>query len=309
MPKAAANLSFGVISMKTIPIVDDAQWHTLRRQHVGGSEVAALFGEHAQVSKFELWNRKRGTVAEPDVSGSERVFWGSVLEPAIAEGVRLKTGWKVNKVHRYHSMLPDLGLGGSLDYEVVGHERGPGVLEIKTADWLIVRGWEDGEPPLSYELQVQAYLACTGRAWGCMAVLVGGNELRLFDYERRPKTIDIIEAEVAAFWRSIAEDNPPKPDFSRDGAMIAKLYATVAPGKALDLSDSNRLPELIADYRRGSAQEKEGASIKSAAKAEILPLIGDAERVICGAATISAKTIAGSHIEYDRRAYRDFRIT
>lgn len=294
--------------MKTIPIVDDAHWHSLRRQHVGGSEVAALFAEHAQISKFELWNRKKGTVAEPDLSNSERMFWGSVLEPAIAEGVRLKTGWKVNKVHRYHSMLPDLGLGGSLDYEIVGHERGPGVLEIKTADWLIVRGWEDGEPPLSYELQVQAYLSCTGRAWGCMAVLVGGNELRLFDYERRPKTIEIIEAEVAAFWHSIAANEPPRPNFSQDGATIGKLYASVAPGKVLDMSESNRLPALIADYRRGAAQEKEGDAIKSTAKAEILPLIGDAERVICGSATISAKTIAGSHIEYDRKPYRDFRI-
>lgn len=294
--------------MKTIAIKDDAQWHGLRAQHVGGSEVAALFGEHPQVSPFELWCRKKGTVAEPELSDNDRVFWGKVLEPAIAEGVAAKTGWNVQKVRRYHSLLPEVGLGGSLDYEIVAHERGPGVLEIKTADWLIARRWEDGEPPLSYELQVQSYLACTGRAWGCMAVLIGGNELRLFEYENRPKTIEIIKTEVATFWQSIADDKPPKPDYERDVATIGRLYASTTSGKTVDMSTSNRLPELIADYQRGAAEEKSGQAIKAAAKGEMLTLIGDAERVVCGSAAISCKMIAGTHIEYDRREYRDFRI-
>ena len=298
------------LPMKTITLTDEAHWHSLRHQHVGGSEVAALFGEHAQVSRFELWNRKKGTVAEPDLSGSDRVFWGSILEPAIARGVAEKTGWNVHKVHRYHSLLPELGLGGSLDYEVVAHERGPGVLEIKTADWLIARGWEDDAPPLSYELQVQAYLACTGRAWGCMAVLIGGNELRLFNYDRRPKTIEIIEAEVAAFWASITENKPPAPDYRQDGATIGRLYASAISGKVVDMSASNALPQLIADYQRGAAEEKEGKAIREASRAEMLTLIGDAERVTCGAATISAKTIGVTEIKtYTRREYRDFRIS
>lgn len=291
-----------------IQIKDEAHWRELRAQHVGGSEIAALFNEHPQISRFELWNRKAGRVAEPVMSDNERVFWGTILEPAIAQGVATKTGWNVRKVHRYHSMIPALGLGGSLDYEIVAHHKGPGILEIKTADWLIARGWEDGEPPLSYELQVQAYLACTGRAWGCMAVLIGGNELRLFEYERRQKTIDIISAEVAAFWLSIRENKPPPPDYTQDGVTIGKLYASVALGKSVDMSDSNRLPELIDDYQRGAALEKEGAALKEASKAEILPLIGDAEKVICGATTISASMVAGAHVEFDRKPYRSFRI-
>jgi len=294
--------------MKTITLKDDEHWHTLRRDHVGGSEVAALFGEHAQVSPFELWCRKKGTVAEPDLSENERVFWGTILEPAIAQGVAAKTGWTVRKVRRYHSLLPELGLGGSLDYEIVANERGPGILEIKTADWLIARGWDEGEPPLNYELQVQSYIACTGRAWGCMAVLIGGNELRLFEYERRPKTIEIIKAKVAEFWQSIADDKPPSPDYGRDVATIGKLYASSAEGKTVDMSGSNRIPDLIADYQRGAGEEKAGAAVKAAAKGEILTLIDDAERVVCGSATISCKMVAEKEIRYLRSSYRDFRI-
>lgn len=289
-------------------IADEAHWRDLRSRHVGGSEVAALFGEHAQLTRFELWHQKRGTLSTPDLDGNERVFWGSILEPAIASGIAERTGWTTRKVRRYYSGRPDLALGGSLDYEIIAHDRGPGVLEIKCADRLVVRDWEDGEPPLSYELQLQSYLALTGRAWGAIGVLIGGNDLRIFEYERRPKTIAAIENAVREFWASVDAGIEPKPDFADDGAAIARLYSAVAPGKTIDLSTSNRLPELVAQYRDAGAAEKAAKTARDAAKAEILTLIGDAETVICGDARISAKQVAGGHVEYDRAAYRDFRI-
>jgi predicted phage-related endonuclease len=295
--------------MKTIRLADEAHWKALRHDHVGGSEIAALFGEHAQVSRFELWNRKKGLVDEPDLSDNERVLWGQLLEPAVAQGVAAKTGWKIQKVRRYISALPELGLGGSLDYEIVGHERGPGVLEIKTADWLIVRNWEEGEPPLSYELQAQAYMRLRRSGWGCIAVLVGGNDLRLFLYDRRPKTIEIIETEVKAFWQSVAENKPPKPDWETDGETVRRLYSAVAEGKVIDLTGSNRAPELIAEYQQAGADERAGKLRREAAKAELLTLIGDAEVATCGKAKISAKTVKATHIVFDRKAYRDFRIS
>ena len=295
--------------MTAILIASSEQWHTLRSQHIGGSEVAALFGEHEHgLTKFQLWHRKKVPERFLPSKQTERMKAGNYLEPAIAKWVADQTGWTIRKVHVYHSLLPGLGLGGSLDFEIVANERGPGVLEIKTADWLVAKRWEDGEPPLSYMLQLQTYLACMGRSWGCIAVLVGGNDLRLFEIERRPATIELIEKAVADFWQSIRDNKPPPPDFAKDGATLAQLYAAAEPGKIIDMSDSNRLPELIAEYRRASAEEKAGKAAKDAAKAEMLPLIGDAERVICGDATISAKMVAGTHVEYERKPFRDFRI-
>lgn len=295
--------------MTTLPVRDEAHWKDLRAQHVGGSEVAALFGEHAQITPFELWHRKAKNIPEPDLSDNERVMWGSILEPAIAAGVSKKRDWTVRKVRRYLSN-PEVGLGGSLDYEVVAQaNRGPGVLEIKTADWLVAKQWEDGEPPLSYMLQVQSYLALTGRSWGCMAVLVGGNDLRLFEYERRPATIQIIETKVREFWQSIRDGKEPKADFAKDAATVSALYASTEEGKIIDLSTSNRAPELIANYQKAAADEKDAETRKKAAKSELLTLIEDAEVALCGLAKISAKMIKGSHIEYDRKDYRDFRVT
>lgn len=294
--------------MSAIPISSEAEWLQHRKRHIGGSEVAALFGEHPYLTKFELWHRKNGTLPDPDLSDNERVFWGNTLEPAIAMGVARVHGWNIRKVRRYLTHPRVEGFGGSLDYEVVAHDRGAGVLEIKCADWLIVRNWEGGEPPLSYELQVQSYLAITGRAWGAMAVLVGGNDLRVFEYERRPKTIALIEGAVGEFWQSIRDGKPPRPNFIADGNAIAQLYSAVTPGRVVDMSGSNRLPELVTEYKRAAAMEKEGATGKAAAKAEILEIIGDAETVICGLAKISSKQVAGGHVEYEQKPYRSFSI-
>ena len=140
------------------------------------------------------------------------------------------------------------------------------MLEIKTADWMIARNWENGEPPLSYMLQVQSYLALTGRAWGCMAVLVGGNDLRLFEFERRPATIEIIEGKVREFWASIRAGVEPKPDFARDAKTISLLYASTVEGQTIDLTGNNRAPELIAEYQAAAADEKDAEARKSAAK-------------------------------------------
>lgn len=279
--------------MATIRVKDDAHWRELRRQHVGGSEVAALFGEHPYLTRFELWHRKKGTLPEPDLSENERVFWGTLLEPAVAAGVASKTGWKVQKVRRYYSLRPDLGLGASLDYEIIAHDRGPGVLEIKTADWLVVRGWENGEPPLSYELQVQLEMRASGRRWGAMGVLVGGNDLRLFEYERRDKTIGIIEREIDSFWKSIEGGIEPKPDFARDGQAIGALYGVATPDKIVDLSDSNRLPILIDEYKAAQALKNENDKKQDAAKAEIMALVGDAEFALCGDWRIKTSMVAG----------------
>jgi predicted phage-related endonuclease len=270
-----------------IIIENDAHWHDLRSRHVGGSEVAALFGEHPHLTEFELWHRKKGNLPEPDLSDNERVFWGSVLEPAIANGVARKTGWGVFKVEEYYSALPDLGLGGSLDYMISAPGRGPGVLEVKNVDWLVAKNWEGGQPPLSFMLQIQSYLALTGWTWGCMAPLVGGNELRLFEYERRPTTIKIICSKVANFWSSIAENSPPKPDFGYDLDAIMKLR-TVEPGKIIDLTSNSRLHSLIAEYQEYSDRKRESERTIKADKAEICTIIGDADVAICGDYTVRA---------------------
>lgn len=261
--------------MARIRIETDADWRALRSRHVGASEVAALFGVHPQITRWELWQRKAGYLDEPALDDNQRVFWGQTLEPAIAQGAAARQGWTTRKVHTYWTCDETPGMGASLDYEIIKDDRGAGVLEIKTVDGLQYRDWDDGEPPLAYMLQLQQQLAVTGRAWGAVAVLVGGNDLKVFEYERHEATIRRLRTEITAFWRSLAEGAEPQPDFARDADRIAELKGDPPP-RTVDLSGHNRILQIIEAHDVASAMKNDWERGQKAAKAELLHALGDA---------------------------------
>src|SRR3546814_14178743 len=86
--------------------------------------------------------------------------------------------------------------------------------DVCSSDLLVAKGWGD-EPPLNYLLQIVSYMGLADCDWGDVIVLVGGNELRRFEYEFRPVIYADIEARVEAFWQSIRKGKAPKPEYSR----------------------------------------------------------------------------------------------
>jgi putative phage-type endonuclease len=285
-----------------------SEWLDLRRRHIGSSEVASLFGLDERRTLFELWHQKAGNLPEPEME-DERVFWGTVLGPAIGQGIAEREGWTIRKVRRYIEHPHVAGMGASLDYEIFGNPRGAGTLEIKNVDRLVARDWPDGLPPFRFELQVQHQLACLpNRAWATLGVLIGGNSLKIFEYERHPGAIARIERAVEAFWKSIAENRPPEPDFDRDLPTLEALYGSAAPGSVRDLRGHRRLERLCADYERAREDETAAERRKRTAKGAILSIIEDTETVFCEGFKILAPERSGGDVSYQRKPYRDFRI-
>jgi predicted phage-related endonuclease len=68
------------------------EWNAIRLQHVGGSEVAALFGASPHLTLLELWLMKHGEIPD-DVPESDRLFWGKLLEEPIAQAVAITQKW------------------------------------------------------------------------------------------------------------------------------------------------------------------------------------------------------------------------
>lgn len=298
--------------MSALPVTDINHWHAIRAQHVGASEVAALFGASPYMSKFTLWHQKKGTLPTPDLD-SDRVDAGNRLEPVIAQWHADRQGWKVQKVHRYMQHRRIKGMGTSLDYEVIDHTDGPGVLEIKNVDRIIWhQGWfnEDGEiePPLHIELQLQHQLAVSGRQWGAIGALIGGNQPEIIIRKRHDAIIGKIEQAVAAFWQSIAEDKEPPITGSEDYATIAAIYRQAREGELVDLSDNKEALELCQILADCSAKKKHFEDQIKAAKARLLPLIGDAETAIIPGFKVSAKTISRGAYTVEATSYRDLRV-
>jgi putative phage-type endonuclease len=277
-----------------------------RKGALGASEVPALFNEHPHLTRWELWQRKAGALPEPDAE-SLPALWGNELEPAIARGIAKQEGWRIRKVHRAVAHPTIARFGASLDYEILATPTA--VLEIKNVDRFVFSRWPDGKPPLAFELQVQAQLACARRGRGVLGVLVGGNTPLVLTYERHPGAIARIEREVVAFWQSIDAGQAPEPDFELDYEAVAVLYGQATPGSIKDFRGDHQLAALCADYRDAAAARKDGEQRAREAKAKILMHIRDTETAITDGFKVSASVVPAGFVEgYQRKEYRAFAV-
>lgn len=282
-----------------------------RAQVIGASEVAALFDASPYLTKFELFHRKAGNIDVPEFGTDERQEAGVRLEPVIIEWACDKWGYKPNQTPRRLQMGH---LGGHPDKMVTCPERGKGILEIKTADWLVAKKWGD-EPPLNYQLQAITYAGLAGADWADIIMLVGGNELRRFQIEARPKLFREICLRVEQFWRDIEDGKAPPADFERDGAVIAELFNDPADS-SIDLTGDNLAASCAAEWLAAAAEEKAAKIRKEAAKAELMEKIGNNSRAFLPGFSISATGVDATpdreakpgEIIKGRKGYRRFTV-
>lgn len=309
--------------MKVVPVKDEAQWHELRRKHVGGSEVAALFGLSPYQTRFDIWHIKAGNISGAQLD-AERIEAGNFMEPAIASWAAKRWGVDLRKFSGYVIHPTVEGMGCTPDYIstdatlIVQVKNVDGMEFYKNEQWDCV-GEVLTKAPMHILLQCQHEMACTGIAKGWLVVCVGGNRLLRMEIEPRPKTAEKLETEVKAFWDSVHLGAEPKPDFQADADTIAALNPHCVEGKSIDLSTNNRAHEVAANWLCGKKMEAEGSAMKDEAQAELLLMIGDAESATVGDMVIKASTVkatAGKKITAGmvgmvtgaRKAYRKFSI-
>jgi len=289
---------------------DEKSWLALRKNDITSTESPALFGLSPYSTLFELYHTKRGVDAGfPD---NDRITWGQRLQDVIAAGIASDQGWTARRMDEY-LRDPELRMGASYDFEVICPVRGKGVLEIKNVDSLIYKnewiGGDTPEAPSHIEIQHQHQLELArhhGYTWGCIAALVGGNSTKLIFREYDPKVGAALRASIEKFW---AMSEAPEPDYREDAEFISLLYKYVEPGKVLDLSDSAKATKVAAALNTLSEIKNNAERGCEALKAELLMMIGDAEKVTLDGFNISAGFVGPASIAYERSGYRTFRLT
>lgn len=254
-------------------------WHALRAQNVGGSEIASLFGVQPDyaLSHYALWHIKAGK-APPPVVDNPRASWGLRLEHAIADAAAEQELWQITKAE-YATDPTTPGLGCTPDFIIEKHQEaeyeGPGCLECKNVDWMIHRrSWTDGEPPLHILLQLQHQVAATGLTWGAVVSLIGGNDLRIYRYKARPKLIAQIRQKVAAFWQSIADNQPPPVDGSDSAAAVLRALYPETTDEIADLTNDNELPDICARMLHAAERRKLAEKDEAEAKNQLVAKLG-----------------------------------
>ncbi len=296
--------------MERITIVpeNEESWLKLRTEDLTSTDMSALFGISPYMTPYELWHRKKSKeVIKLEIK--ERMKWGNRLEESIAKGVADDNSWNVRHMPEY-MRLPEHRIGSSFDFAIDED----GLMEVKNVDSLAFKdGWmvegENMEAPPHIELQAQNELLVSGREYIYIAALIGGNRVALIRREADEKIQKAIITKATAFWKSIDTNSEPRPDFVKDAKFISSLYKYADPTKILDATGNEKIDRLVTSYKLHGTEEKEAKKLKDAAKAELLTIIDDAEKVISDKFSISAGIIGATHVEYDRDAYRDFRIS
>mgnify|MGYP002700647057 CR=1 FL=1 len=170
----------------------------IRKQGVGGSDQYKI-----KSSPFELWQQKIGVKPPPDLSDNEAVRWGTILEEVVLRELSRRIGKKIRMMSRTIRSKEDPIFQCHLDGKVVGEPIG---VEIKTTSlWMEDKWGEEGtnEIPLPYYYQVQHYLYCTqhlGFKKFIVAVLIGGQKLKIYTVKRDSKFIREMISDARIFW-------------------------------------------------------------------------------------------------------------
>ena len=196
--------------MTVAEMADEKKWLAARREGIGGSDASIIVGLNRWKSPFQLWLEKTGKAEAEDLSGNEYVYWGKVLEEAIANRFCELTGKKVQR--RGLLQMDDYPyIRASVDRMVVGENAG---LECKTCNGFSAKEWEDDEVPAAYYVQCQHYMMVTGCERWYIAVLIGGNHFVWKEIPRNDDEIDILLQAEIDFWHKVEEGIMPEVDGS-----------------------------------------------------------------------------------------------
>jgi predicted phage-related endonuclease len=153
---------------------------------------------------------------------------------------------------------------------------GGGVLEIKTAGLRSQGQWEEGVP-LAYQIQVLHQLAVTGKAWADVAVLIGGQEFRIYRIERDETRITQLLELEKTFWQHVERQTPPDADGS---ASSHRALTLLYPQNSTTLVDYSEKPEMNALFKalmEARQRSKMAEQQESLLEQRIKEAIGDAE--------------------------------
>lgn len=199
-------------------------WLRERKTYIGGSDIGSIVGVNPHKSCLDVYLEK---VSEGVIEGntSEAAYWGNALEGVIAKEYAKRTGYSVEKPvglirHKEYSFI-----ACNIDYWVVDEDGHSHILECKTANQLKAQLWGEewtNQIPDSYQMQVAYYGAITGVEKIDIAVLIGGQEFRIYRYIRDVEVEKKVIEVAKKFWNDyVARGIPPKAESKED---MAKLF-------------------------------------------------------------------------------------
>lgn len=252
-----------------------ADWLKVRRQGLGGSDIAEITGASSFTTPFEIWQDK--TSDTDPVEEVKDIFWfGQEVEPLLAARFTEDTGIATRNVGTYAEKKTPWAIANPDRLTADG-----GILEIKTTGIYTdkARDWQAGEIPDNAYVQLQWYLSVTGRSHGWFIALVDRTPHIVGPVDRDENLIAEIRSTAALFWAHVLANDPPPVDL----ATVTPSELAVRHPRVLDPESCTEapLPELVEDDLTKLAEIKDTeATLKTertAIETRLKAVIGDHE--------------------------------
>lgn len=168
-----------------------------RQGFIGGTDIQHVLGLEPYGCARRLWYQKTGVPQDREFRRTGPIVAGKLMEDGIADMVtEARPDWKIRR-KRASANGHELQ---RVDRAIVGQERGPGVLEIKTVSDRVFWDWKRDGVPLRYLMQVQWYMRVLGWKWACIAALNRDTgQLDLYEIEARPDLMKVVAEKVDWF--------------------------------------------------------------------------------------------------------------
>lgn len=267
------------------------QWLQVRQGGIGSSDAAAAVGLNPFKSQLELWMEKTGRgdrlpAVDPQ-DDTTPLYWGTLLEPIVAAHYTRRTG---NRVRRINAVLqhPDHSwMLANIDREVMGSATVQ-LLECKTAGihgaWL----WRNGVPEYVH-LQVMHQLAVTGKQAADVAVLIGGQELKVFRIERDETMIAQLISLERQFWGYVERDQEPPADGTDSADVALRALYPRDSGGTLDLRQDLVMSAVFSDLVAVREVLSTNTALEAQLKQSIQQRMGEASHALFDGGEVSFK--------------------
>ena len=243
---------------------DEEGWLRNRTRGIGGSDVGAICGVSPFTSARQIYLNKTGQFQDslkPNEASKDRMHFGHMLEPVVADEYALRSGEKImvvdaTLVHKDHPWAL-----ANIDRLIVEEVEGPdgtminkpiGILECKTTSEYMNGEWESGEILTSYIYQLNWYLWILGLEKGAFACLVGGNKFYYYEVFRNDELLEntIIPAAKDFWFNNVLALKEPEMQ-ATDTEFANGIYSAVVKNSEITLPDdvTNELARTVFDCK------------------------------------------------------------
>jgi putative phage-type endonuclease len=285
--------------------MDREAWLTERKTGIGSSDAPAIAGLSPWSSALEVYLRKTGQLPAQEMS--EPMRWGLKLEEVVAAAYEEETGRVLEKPppilrHPEHPWML-----ASLDRVTTDGI----IVELKTANAYTAGEWGDAgtdEIPEPYLIQTAHQMAVAELDRADVAVLIGGQDFRIYTVSRNQGLIQRLLEIEGEFWDRVQAHQPPDPDWLNPRT-VALLDALYPPSDSEEVSLGDEAAVLLTGYQARGETIKQLEEERREAKARLVGMMGSASlATLPDGSILSRKQITVGTYTVPEATRIDFRV-